>query len=106
MSELKDHIKRHLNWGPIKPDERLRFMALALCGEAGEFANVIKKDWRGDGGDLGVANRRPKVIEELADVANYAYLIAELLGIDLEVEMLKKLKEVEKRAIYAGERRA
>ena len=105
MSELKDHIKRHLNWGPIAPTERLRFMALALCGEAGELANLIKKDWRGDGGALGVDNRRPKVVEELADVANYAYLIAELLGVDLEAVMLKKLKEVEKRAIYAGEKK-
>ena len=28
-----------------------RFLALALCGEAGELANMIKKRWR-DGADL------------------------------------------------------
>lgn len=103
-SELKDRLKKHLQWGPIQPDERLRFMALALCGEAGELANLIKKDWRGDGGQLGVDSRRPKVIEELADVANYAFLLAEHLGIDLEAEMIKKAKEVEKRPMYAGQK--
>lgn len=103
-AELKDHIKRHLNWGPVPREERLRFMALALCGEAGEFANLVKKDWRGDGGALGLADRQPKIAEELSDIANYAFLLAELIGVDLEAEMLKKLKEVEKRPVYAGQR--
>jgi NTP pyrophosphatase (non-canonical NTP hydrolase) len=104
MSELSDIIKRHVSWGPITEPDRLRFLSLALCGEAGEFANVVKKNWRGDGGPDGVLNRKAKLVEELADVANYAFLIAECLGVDLEAAMLKKLKEVEKRPIYAGQR--
>lgn len=92
MDELKDHIRSHLYWGPLDGRERLRFLTLALCGEAGELANLIKKDWRGDAGD-----RRPKIVEELADVANYVFMLAEGFGVDLPAAMLKKLKEVEQR---------
>lgn len=97
MDELKDHLREHLHWGPLDGPEKLRFMTLALCGEAGELANLIKKDWRGDAGD-----RRQKIVEELADVANYAFMLAEGLGVDLPAAMLRKLKEVEQRAEWIG----
>ena len=92
MSELRDHLRRHLGWGPLAGKDRVRFMTLALCGEAGELANLVKKDWRGDAGD-----RREKMIAELADVGNYTFMLAEALGVDLEAAMLKKLIEVEAR---------
>lgn len=92
LTELQAHIESHLHWGPIDEKDRVRFMALALCGEAGELANLIKKDWRGDAGD-----RREKLIEELADVGNYAFMLAALLGVDLPSEMIAKLKAVERR---------
>jgi NTP pyrophosphatase (non-canonical NTP hydrolase) len=62
-----------------------------LCGEAGELANECKKSWR-DGHE-----RRDQIISELPDVGNYAFMLAEALGVDLESEMLRKLKEVEQR---------
>lgn len=62
-AELDAHIRAHLHWGPLLGEDKIRFMALALCGEAGELANIVKKDWRGDPGD-----RRAKLVEELADV--------------------------------------
>ena len=94
-SELRDHIKAHLYWGPLRGEDKLRFMVLALCGEAGELANLVKKDWRGDGGD-----RSEELIEELADVGNYAFMIAEALGVDLQAAMLTKLKAVEQRPTW------
>lgn len=94
-NELREHIKAHLHWGPLKGDDKLRFMVLALCGEAGELANLVKKDWRGDAG-----NRREELIEELADVGNYAFMIAEAIGVDLQSEMLTKLKAVEDRPVW------
>jgi hypothetical protein len=47
--ELRAHLELHLDWGP-EGDDRLRFLALALAGEAGELANFVKKEWR-DGDD-------------------------------------------------------
>jgi NTP pyrophosphatase (non-canonical NTP hydrolase) len=88
--ELRAHLDKHLNWAPAGAD-RLRFLILALCGEAGELANLAKKQWR-DGGD-----RREEMISEIADVANYTAMLAMHLGIDLQSAMLKKLIEVEQR---------
>jgi NTP pyrophosphatase (non-canonical NTP hydrolase) len=100
MSELQDHLRRHLGWGPLAGDDKLRFMTLALCGEAGELANLVKKDWRGDAGSN---ERRVKMIEELADIGNYAYMIAEIFGIDLQTEMLAKLVKVEARPEWTAQ---
>ncbi len=94
MDELRQKIRDHLHWGPVEHRDRLRFMALALCGEAGELANLVKKDWRGD---IGGNERREKMKEELADVGNYVFMMAEALGVDLPAAMLKKLVAVEER---------
>lgn len=67
------------------------FLALALCGEAGELANMIKKRWR-DGVDL-----TPEIREEIADVRVYLELIAKVFGIEgekLDEEVEQKLKKV------------
>lgn len=71
-----------------------RFLALALCGEAGELANMIKKRWR-DGVDLS-----EEIRDEIADIRMYLELIAKCFGIegeklDRRVEQ-KLLKVVEK----------
>lgn len=50
-------------------DEDKRFLALALFGECGEVANLIKKKWRGDD----IPDFDAKLREELGDT--YAYLI-------------------------------
>jgi NTP pyrophosphatase (non-canonical NTP hydrolase) len=55
-----------------------RFLALALCGEVGELANMIKKRWR-DGVDLSYEIR-----EELADIRVYLELLAKCFGIEGE----------------------
>lgn len=91
---LQDRIREHLAWGPLKDADKFRFLVLALCGEAGELANLVKKDWRGD---AGVVERRAKIIEEITDVANYTFMLAEALGFDLPAHMLDKLYEVEQR---------
>jgi NTP pyrophosphatase (non-canonical NTP hydrolase) len=95
MDELRAHLKAHLSWGTLEGPDRIRFMSLALCGEAGEIANLIKKDWRGDAGD-----RRSEIIAELADVGNYVFMLAEALGVDLPAAMLKRLIDVEQRPAW------
>lgn len=83
--------------GPLFPsysNQDERFLALAICGEAGELANIIKKRWR-DGVDMSEEAR-----DEIADIRVYLELLAKCFGIegeklDQRVEQ-KLLKVVEK----------
>lgn len=97
LDDVLERLRSHLDWGDVSETELPRFLSLALCGEAGELANLIKKDWRGDTGD-----RRTAIEEELADVANYTFMLAEHLGVDLLDVMMTKLKKVERRPDYTG----
>lgn len=91
--ELEDFLRQHLSWPEhLSGKERTRFLMLALCGEVGELANMIKKDWRGD--DLDQAS---DIREEMADIGNYLFMLAMHMGIDLEEEMLIKLMKVHQR---------
>lgn len=56
--------------------DNVRFLSLALCGEAGELANIVKKQWRGDGKLGGAA------LDEVADVVVYAAILYSALGGD------------------------
>lgn len=53
------------------------FYTLGLVGEAGEVANLIKKEIRQVGGD------RSKLADELADVFTYLILLADECQVDL-----------------------
>lgn len=64
--------------------------ALAMCGEAGEVANAVKKLIRGDGSVEAIA-------DEIADVIIYGDLLAARLGIDLSAAVVKKFNEVSDR---------
>lgn len=90
--DFLDKIRVHLQWSPSQGDDRLRFLVLAMCGEVGELANLVKKDWRGDEGD-----RKSEIVKELADVAGNAYLLAAHLGVDLDQVVYDKILEVEER---------
>ncbi len=54
-----------------------RFLALALAGEAGEVANFVKKQWRGDRVD------RELLRDELSDVFAYWALLVRCAGFDV-----------------------
>lgn len=64
---LWDLHPRFMAWSEVAVGsaEDLRYNVLAVCGEAGEVANVVKKDWRGDG------LVREKLRDELGDVFAY-----------------------------------
>lgn len=57
--------------------------ALALCGEVGEVANLIKKIERGSL-DIRSAKVRHELSMELADVYTYLIVISGQLNLDLE----------------------
>lgn len=89
---LHEKMTGHLFPAYSNTDER--FLALALCGEAGELANYIKKRWR-DGADLS-----EEIRDEIADIRVYLELLAKCFNIegiklDQRVEQ-KLLKVVEK----------
>jgi NTP pyrophosphatase (non-canonical NTP hydrolase) len=72
--ELHEKITKPLF--PAYSSEDERFLALALCGEAGELANLIKKRWR-DGADLS-----EEVCDEIADCRVYLELLAKCFNIE------------------------
>lgn len=70
--------------------QMLEYLALALCGEAGEVANVIKKVIRGD---VSYEEQREHVIEEVTDVLIYILKFAYQMNFDLESAYLDKMKK-------------
>jgi len=67
----------------LKTFDALRHHALALCGEAGEVANLVKKIDRGSL-DYNAPATRVALADELADVYTYLCELAGLMGIDLQ----------------------
>lgn len=95
ICELHERLTAHLFDAYSASDER--FLALAICGEAGELANYVKKRWR-DGADFS-----EEIRDEIADIRIYLELIAKCFGIEGEklnqrVEE-KLLKVVEKHKV-------
>ena len=70
----------------------------AMCGEAGELANVVKKLRRHEtgcrnDGDPSVEELKKKAAAELADVVIYADLVANHLGLDLGAAIKAKFNK-------------
>lgn len=89
LFELHEKITAPLFPAYSSTDER--FLALALCGEAGELANMIKKRWR-DGVDMS-----DEIREEICDIRMYLELIAKCFDIEgekLDRGVEQKLKKV------------
>ena len=74
LFELHHKMTSHLFPTFSNTDER--FLTLALCGEVGELANMIKKRWR-DNVDLG-----EEIRDEIADIRVYLELIARCFNIE------------------------
>ena len=74
--------------------EDVRFLALALAGEAGELANRIKKEWRGDD-DKCDPRHDAAVHDELVDVRVYVELLAHaMFNLDLDNGVRAKIPEI------------
>ncbi len=79
-----------LSWNPLE-------WAGAMCGEAGEAANIAKKMRRQLGDDPATEELTIALGEELADVVIYADLIAARIGIDLGEAVRRKFNIVSER---------
>ena len=89
---LHEKMTGHLFPAYSNTDER--FLALALCGEAGELANMIKKRWRDD------VDLTEEVRDEIADIRVYLELLAKCFGIEgekLDSRVKSKLEKVVER---------
>lgn len=76
--------------------------ALAICGEAGELANLTKKCLRGD---FTIPEKREDLLRELADIITYCDLAISSLGEDTGATVWRKFDEVSARIGYQGGRR-
>lgn len=89
LYDLHKQMTKHLFPAWSSTDER--FLALGLCGEAGELANMIKKRWR-DGVDL-----TEDIKDEIVDVRVYLELLAKCFDIEgskLDERVQQKLAKV------------
>lgn len=83
-------------------DQKINFlkdMTIALTGELGEFANIIKKVSR-DRKNLGKepsGENIQKLKEELTDCFIYLIILSNILEMDIEKQYLKKTKLNHKR---------
>lgn len=87
------------NWNENVSDkniEMLEFLILALTGEVGETANIVKKIIRGD---FLLSQKYGDLKEEITDVFIYVLKLSNQLGFDLEEEYLKKMKINQERFI-------
>lgn len=75
----------------------LTYTALGLNGEAGEYAEVIKKMIRDDGGKL-TPERREKCLKELGDCLWYLSQSARLAGLTLQEVAEHNIKKLSSRA--------
>lgn len=91
MNLFELHEKLTAPLFPSYSSQDERFLALALCGEAGELANMIKKRWR-DNVDLS-----DDIRDEIADLRVYLELLAKCFGIEgdkLDERVKEKLVKV------------
>lgn len=85
--DLRDYQARTKSTAVYPQWEQVGYYpVLALCGEAGELANVYKKMLRGDFKDAEgklTPEFRAKVMDELGDILWYTARCAEDFGMDL-----------------------
>ena len=62
-------------------------LAISISLEAAELLEVFQ--WSGE--DLTVDKKKDKIKEELADVLNYCFLMADVTGLDISEIMLDKI---------------
>ncbi len=77
----------------VFPAREPRFFALELCGEAGELANLEKKEWRG------TVSEDADYADEAADVLIAVLNYANERGIDLAEAVSEKMAEIDRRRL-------
>lgn len=79
---------------PDGSDWSLNDWMVAVAGEVGELANLLKKVRRGD---VGLCDAREEIAKEIADVQIYLDILAFRAGVDLGEATIAKFNEVSER---------
>ena len=74
--------------------EILEHLLIAILGELGEAANIVKKISRGD---MLLSEVREKISEEIIDILIYVIKLTYQMDIDVEKALNNKIKKNEKR---------
>ncbi|MBD5256201.1 MAG: nucleoside triphosphate pyrophosphohydrolase family protein [Bacteroides sp.] len=80
--ELNDYQKAALSTTIYPNDNNISYLALAICGEAGELAEKVKKVIRDKQGQFYIPDLTA-IAMELGDILWYAANLAKVLGYDL-----------------------
>lgn len=80
--ELNDYQKAALSTAIYPNDSKISYLALAICGEAGELADKVKKVLRDKNGQFYNADLTSLALE-LGDILWYAANLAKVLGYEL-----------------------
>ncbi len=102
--ELSDYQERSRSTAKYPRGAALTYPALGLAGEAGEFADNMKKVIRDDGGEI-TPQRREAMGKELGDVLWYVAQLATELDLELEQiaqDNLDKLRSRMERGVLSG----
>lgn len=105
MVRYDDFVRMLLKPGTV--EEQANHIGLGICGEAGEFADIIKRQWHYQSANMPDGKSfRESVIEELGDLRFYEQAAMNLYGIS-EQEVLnynaKKLGERYAKLRYSNE---
>lgn len=98
--------------GIVNPptQDNLNYLGLCIAGEAGEFANVVKKIIRG-GGNQGATKSEliQRAMSELVDIGIYfceGVDLFEKMGYSFDAEWNKKFEELYNRPFWENKREA
>lgn len=98
MSEYQNAAMRTANFVIYKDDiDCLINGALGLCGEAGEFADILKKHCYQNSSTNPVPLDKEHLEKELGDILWYVALIATCLGVSIADLMSMNIDKLKKR---------
>ena len=96
--ELNEYQAEALSTAIYPNDNKVEYLALALCGEAGEVADKVKKIIRDHNGDFSDKDTRDRIAYELGDVLWYAANPANAIGYTLSDIAEINLQKINSRA--------
>ena len=109
LNEYQEEAQKQ-SWHPRGSKTRntvdeVAYNTVALCNEAGEFADIVKKSMRGDY-DINDKGTKRAAALELGDVLWYLGRLADELGFTLEQVAAMNLMKITRRKIMREENEA
>ncbi|MDE6650432.1 MAG: nucleoside triphosphate pyrophosphohydrolase family protein [Muribaculaceae bacterium] len=93
---LNEYQEKSLSTAIYPNDGQISYLALAICGEAGELADKVKKILRDKNSKVDDTDRKELALE-LGDVLWYIANLAKVLGYDLQVIAKFNIEKIEGR---------